>query len=64
MRTPAYRIAATLIATATTRGIIFAEYIYGSGQLTNLPIPYSILFKKTSSLRTEERNHSISFFIV
>jgi hypothetical protein len=46
MRTPAYRIAATLIATATTRGIIFDGYIYGSSQLTNLPIPYSILFNK------------------
>jgi hypothetical protein len=36
-RTPAYRIAATLIATATTRGNIFA----GFSQLTNLPIPHS-----------------------
>jgi hypothetical protein len=45
-RTPAYRIAATLIATATTRGNIFAGLLYRSSQLTNLPLLYSILFNK------------------
>jgi hypothetical protein len=63
MRTPAYRIAATLITTATIRGIIFAGYM----EVANLPIcQFHIQFlynkKRTSSLRIEERNTAFFFY--